>query len=179
MVAEGQYKFMFYSPHLMSMRPQHALSLPYHDLRTRSRFLQEIIASPAHCRAFCAVFGEGSLGCGLVCVDAVLGRCTLAVMADDVRSWQDDPPYVAYDFVVYDCVGGDVGTFVRRCEAGRQRCGPGVPKTWVEVAVGGHGSGGVGISVGGGGEGGVSSLVFDTLRSKQVFGPDQRWMLHG
>jgi hypothetical protein len=145
------------------------LAFTFHDLRTRSRILQEIIVPPSapSYHLFCDTFGTGSLGCGLVCIDAVIGQCTLAVFdpREPGEHWQDDSHYA-----VYDCIAGDVGAFVRGCERSRRgREVHGVPKGWVAVAASADGGGALRLSVAGGGAE-EEAVVFDTLLGRRVFG---------
>jgi hypothetical protein len=150
-----------------------SVALTFHDLRTRSRILQEIIVPPSapSYHLFCDTFGTGSLGCGLVCIDAVIGQCTLAVFdpREPGEHWQDDSHYA-----VYDCIAGDVGAFVRGCERSRRAWASwavahGVPKGWVAVAASADGGGALRLSVAGGGAE-EEAVVFDTLLGRRVFG---------
>ena len=140
------------------------LTRTFDTLRARHLLLQEITTTTTPTRlAFDAALGAGCHGCGLVCVDGVAGRCTLAVSCDEYR-WQDDSPYCEYD-----CVSGEsaVVAFLERCEAARGHGGP-IPVGWAAVdVVETAGVGRVGLGVGG------VMLWFDLLRSRWGY-KDQR-----
>ena len=135
------------------------LTHTFDDLRTRHLLLQEITTTPPTRLAFDAALGAGCHGCGIVCVDGVLGRCTLAV-SDGEGRWQDDSQYCEYD-----CVGGDVAAFLGRCKRSSSSGGYGgpIPAGWAVVDAVEASGGRVGLGVGG------VVLWFDLLTSQWAY----------